>query len=151
MSSVADPPAEVIQGQVGYPLGVMADVQETTIPPSAVIKVSKRAFQMFSKIFHTENQELPGEIPWTDFLHGFWSAGFSIEKQYGSAWVFTPPDTINDQSFFTSHIRKPKYRCVWPKTMDRDLRRRMGGQRKHLHRLVNVMWNETETIRVTCA
>ena len=30
--------------------------------------------------------------------------------------------------------------------MDRDLRRRMGGQRKHLHRLVNVMWNETRTV-----
>jgi len=106
VSSVADPPAEVIQGQVGYPLGVMADVQETTIPPSAVIKVSKRAFQMFSKIFHTENQELPGEIPWTDFLHGFWSAGFSIEKQYGSAWVFTPPDTYQRSIIF--HEPHPK-------------------------------------------
>ena len=60
---------------------------------------------MFSTIFHTENQELLGEVPWTEFLHGMSSAGFSIEKQYGSAWLFTPPDPT--QRSITFHEPHP--------------------------------------------
>ena len=68
---------------------------EIEIPyiPAPTIPVSKRALKVFSYLFHNPGQEtLPGEIPWTDFLHALSSAGFSIEKQHGSAWLFTPPD-----------------------------------------------------------
>jgi hypothetical protein len=64
------------------------------------IPVSKRALQMFSILFRTDNQGLPGEIPWTEFLHGMSSAGFSIEKQYGSAWLFSPSDSAQRSILF---------------------------------------------------
>ena len=80
------------------------DIQETIqteeSPSFATITVSKRAFRMFSTIFHIDNQELPGEIAWTDFLHGLSSAGFSIEKQHGSAWLFTPSDVAQRSIIF---------------------------------------------------
>jgi hypothetical protein len=77
-----------------------ADWQE-----SETIKVSKRAYEMFTTIFHTENRvSLPGEVPWSEFVHGMWSAGFSIEKQLGSAWLFTPSDQAQKSiSFHEPH------------------------------------------------
>lgn len=75
-------------------------VTQATEPQSATIGISKRAFEMFSLIFNTDNQELPGEIPWTEFLHGMSSAGFSIEKQHGSAWLFTPSDATQRSIIF---------------------------------------------------
>ena len=46
---------------------------------------------MFSILFHNPaNETPPGEVPWSEFLHAFSSAGFAVEKQYGSAWMFTP-------------------------------------------------------------
>ena len=80
-------PEEAAGEPVTYSLSSALILQERV-----TIKVSKRAYEMFGMIFRTENQELPGEIPWTEFLHGMSSAGFSIEKQYGSAWLFTPPN-----------------------------------------------------------
>lgn len=83
--------------------GAVDDVQETSravAPQPATIGVSKRAFQLFSVIFNTDNQELPGEIPWTEFLHGMSSAGFSIEKQHGSAWLFMPSDETQRSIIF---------------------------------------------------
>ena len=63
---------------------------------------------MFSIIFRIENRELPGEVHWTEFLHGMSSAGFSIEKQYGSAWLFTPSDPA--QRSITFHEPHPSTR-----------------------------------------
>ena len=61
------------------------------IAPSA-IPVSKRAYKTFSALFYNPARDvLPGEIPWTEFLHALSSAGFSVEKQNGSAWLFVPP------------------------------------------------------------
>jgi hypothetical protein len=64
---------------------------ESYLPP--VIAVSKRAFKLFSILFHNpENEPPPGEILWSEFLHALSSTGFAVEKQYGSAWLFTPPN-----------------------------------------------------------
>ena len=62
--------------------------------PLPTIIVSKRAHKVFSAILHNSPQDsVSGEIPWTEFLHALSSAGFAIQKQYGSAWLFTPLDT----------------------------------------------------------
>jgi len=78
------------------------------------IKVSKRAYDMFSTIFHTENQDLPGEVPWIEFLYGMSSAGFSIQKQYGSAWLFIPADPT--QRSITFHEPHPSTKIPIPIT-----------------------------------
>jgi hypothetical protein len=62
--------------------------------PSPLITVSKRAYKVFSSLFYNpETQDTqPGEVPWTEFLHALSSAGFAVQKQYGSAWLFSPLD-----------------------------------------------------------
>jgi len=68
--------------------------QALELPTFSTIAVSKRAHKVFSAIFHDSTQgSVPGEIPWTEFLHALSSARFAIQKQYGSAWLFTPLDT----------------------------------------------------------
>jgi hypothetical protein len=62
---------------------------EPSHPPT--ILVSKRACKVFSVLFHNPAFETPpGEVLWSEFLHALSSAGFAVEKQYGSAWMFTP-------------------------------------------------------------
>lgn len=68
--------------------------------------VSRRALKVFSTLFHTPNQtDMPGEVPWPDFLHAMGSAGFKIEKRYGSVWLFTPTklDVENSIQFHEPH------------------------------------------------
>ena len=68
-----------------------AALAEPQPPPVQTIQVSKRALKVFSVLFHNpDSDSQPGEIPWTEFLHALSSAGFAVEKQYGSAWLFTP-------------------------------------------------------------
>ena len=58
-------------------------------PPK--IHVSKRGFRVFTTLFHTPSgADLPGEVPWTEFLSAMASVGFSIKALDGSAWVFEP-------------------------------------------------------------
>lgn len=61
--------------------------------PAHTIQVDRRAFKVFSTLFHKPSTtSKPGEVPWTEFLHAMHSAGFRIEKLYGSVWQFTPRD-----------------------------------------------------------
>ena len=68
----------------------ISDHHSPSSPPSPTIAVSSRALKVFSALFHDPHSNPPGEIPWTEFLHAFSSAGFAIQKQYGSAWLFSP-------------------------------------------------------------
>jgi hypothetical protein len=61
--------------------------------------LSKRAFKVFSILFHTPSQsDQPGEIPWSDFLNAMASTGFSPQKLYGSVWQFTPTELDVERS-----------------------------------------------------
>jgi hypothetical protein len=67
------------------------DVVIPSPPPCPTITVNKRAHKVFTSIFYAPSAETPpGEIPWTEFLYALSSAGFAIEKQHGSAWLFAP-------------------------------------------------------------
>ena len=73
---------------------VVVDAPVPQIVPAPTIAVSKRAYKVFSALFYNPMKDPPpGEIPWSEFLHALSSIGFAVEKQYGSAWLFTPPDT----------------------------------------------------------
>lgn len=78
-------------------LNIQTPLPESLNPESVlstVIKVNKRAYTIFSSIFFNPAQTTPGELPWTDFLYALSSAGFAIQKQHGSAWLFSPLDQI---------------------------------------------------------
>ena len=65
-----------------------------------IFAVSQRAMKVFSVLFYKPSSEadIPGEIPWVDFLHAMVSVGFGAEKMYGSAWQFTPTGLDVEQS-----------------------------------------------------
>lgn len=70
------------------------------------IVVGKRAFKVFSTLFHLPSQsDQPGEIPWLDFVHAMSSTGFVPEKLGGSIWQFTPTklDVERSISFHEPH------------------------------------------------
>jgi hypothetical protein len=73
------------QAQMVEPLGEQSPVR--------IIKVDQRALKVFSALFHmSSSMSNPGEVPWTELLHAMRSAGFWMEKLYGSVWQFTPRD-----------------------------------------------------------
>jgi hypothetical protein len=71
----------------------------------STIAVKRDVFETFSALFHdpTTNVRQRGEIHWTAFLRALHSIGFSIEKEYGSAWLFTPPDNQRPIIFHEPH------------------------------------------------
>lgn len=74
------------------------------------IKVNKRAFKVFSTMFHVPSateQQSTGEVAWTEFLYSMKTIGFSVEKLYGSSWQFTP-DTIDLPRSIQFHEPHPR-------------------------------------------
>ena len=56
-----------------------------------IFEVDARALRVFHTLFFIPSQHcMPGEIPWTDFLHAMASIGFTPEKLGGSMWQFQP-------------------------------------------------------------
>ena len=80
---------------------------EDTVPDAQRrIVVGKRAFKVFSTLFHSPSQsDQPGEIPWLDFVQAMSSTGFVPEKLGGSVWQFTPTklDVERSISFHEPH------------------------------------------------
>ncbi|KAK3620988.1 hypothetical protein LTR56_023069 [Elasticomyces elasticus] len=76
---------------------VQGDPSADHIPPKVqldqqpTIVVDARALEVFRTLFYTPSiSAVPGELAWTEFLHAMDSAGFLIEKFYGSVWQFQP-------------------------------------------------------------
>lgn len=93
------------------------------------LKLKNRAFKVFKTLFYTPSQpDLPGEIPWADFLCTIASTNFSPEKLYRSVWQFTPLklDVKRGVQFHELHpIGKIPFRIA----------RRMGAGGKELRSL----------------
>ena len=90
---------------------------------SAAIEVPKRALKTFSFLFSIPSAASPsggsgdgpaagGELPWADFLHAMSSAGFGVEKMYGSAWQFTPTNLDVERSI-SFHEPHPIGKLSW--------------------------------------
>lgn len=78
--------------QIPDPTEAQETEQAEDLSPAHTILVDRRALRVFSTLFHTPSStSQPGEVPWKDFLHAMRSAGFGMEKLYGSVWQFTPP------------------------------------------------------------
>ena len=77
------------------------DVPPVTVSPLPTITVSRRAYKVFRVLFYDPMHDLPpGEIPWSEFLYALSSIGFTVQKQNGSAWLFTPSDTAQRSIIF---------------------------------------------------
>lgn len=95
-----------------------------------IFTVDKRTHKVFKALFHSpSNPDLPGEIPWSDFLHAMVSTGFSAEKLHGSAWNFTPrsPDVAVERSIqFHEPHPSNKIPFLWARRYGRRLARAYG-------------------------
>ena len=79
-------------------------------------EVDVRALKVFRTLFYTPSvSATPGDVPWTDFLHAMVSAGFGLEKLYGSVWQFSPTklDVERSIQFHEPHpVGKLAYRTA---------------------------------------
>lgn len=58
-----------------------------------LFRLDKRAYKVFSTIFRLSTKDgVPGEMPWTDFVHAMVSLGFAVQSLDGSASIFSPAD-----------------------------------------------------------
>jgi hypothetical protein len=61
------------------------------IDEQLIFVLKNQAYKVFKTLFFSPSQsDLPGEIPWIDFLYTMSAARFSPEKLYGLVWQFTP-------------------------------------------------------------
>jgi hypothetical protein len=106
-----------------------------TIPREATqstptYEVDKRAYKVFKELFYSpSNPDLPGEVPWSDFLHAMVKMGFSAEKLHGSAWIFTPKTIdIGVESSINFHEPHPsnKIPFKWARRNGRRLAKAYG-------------------------
>lgn len=96
---------------------VNADVQPQ-------VEVDQRTYKVFRTLFfNAEANSVPAEIPWIDFLRAMAAMGFSVEKLYGSAWIFCPRTNGLGQSI---HFHEPHPRSKIPFTTARRYGRRLN-------------------------
>lgn len=72
------------------------------------VEVDQRTYKVFRTLFfNAEANSIPAEIQWIDFLRAMAAMGFSVEKLYGSAWIFCPMTNSLGQSiqFHEPHPR----------------------------------------------
>jgi hypothetical protein len=71
--------------------GPQAAMQHGPSEGKKIFQVDKRTHKVVKALFHSPHTpDLPGEVPWLDFLHAMVALGFSAEKAHGSAWNFFP-------------------------------------------------------------
>ncbi|KAL6906727.1 hypothetical protein GGI43DRAFT_431063 [Trichoderma evansii] len=58
-------------------------------------------YQVFSTLFN--KSEARGSISWAAFEGAMAELGFSVTPKYGSAYTFSPPDSMNEKKSFTVH------------------------------------------------
>lgn len=91
-------------------------------------QVDKATLKVFNTLFFVPGQtNLPGEIPWVDFLRAMASTGFAAQKLYGSIWQFTPTNLDVERSI-QFHEPHPAVKIRFPvaRRMERRLTRAYG-------------------------
>lgn len=107
---------------------VPQQMEQLKVDPQPEFQIDKRAHKVFKTLFFTPStSSQPGEIAWADFLHTMGSAGFSIEKLYGSAWQFTPTklDVERAIQFHEPHPSE-KIPFAWARRIGRRLSKTYG-------------------------
>lgn len=72
------------------------------------VEVDPRTYKVFHTLFfNAQTTSMPAGIPWIDFLRAMAAMGFSVEKLYGSVWIFCPATNDLGQSiqFHEPHPR----------------------------------------------
>lgn len=92
--------------------------------------MNKKGLQMFARIFHDPeiNENIAGDVKWSDFKAAMTSVGFSAEHMHGSQWQFNPAAHLNltrSIAFHESHP-SPKISHVQARGVGARLHRAYG-------------------------
>ncbi|KAG6360887.1 hypothetical protein INS49_011955 [Diaporthe citri] len=88
------------------------------------VEVDQRTYKVFRTLFfNAESTSMPAEIQWIDFLRAMAAMGFSVEKLYGSVWIFCPATNSLGQSI---QFHEPHPRSKLPFTTARRYGRRLN-------------------------
>jgi hypothetical protein len=105
-------------------------IQHEPSADTKMFKVDKRTHKVFKALFHSPHSpDLPGEVPWLDFLHAMVALGFSAEKAHGSAWNFFPKATeVDAERSIQFHEPHPSNKIPfhWARRYGRRLARAYG-------------------------
>ena len=86
--------------------------------------LDKRAYKVFSSLFRISTKDgIPGELPWSDFIHGMVSIGFAVQSLDGSASIFSPADGTFGKSII---IHEPHPMSKIPYLIARRIGRRLN-------------------------
>ncbi|KAJ5459592.1 uncharacterized protein N7458_001144 [Penicillium daleae] len=81
--------------------------QAAPAPEQVKFLVKKEDFEVFSALFRIPEEEPVKELSWRKLVQAMGRLGFSIEKNWGSMWVFTPPANLGGHAV-TFHDPHPK-------------------------------------------
>lgn len=102
----------------------VADLPSAGVDFQPQVEVDQRTYKVFRTLFfNAEATSKPAEIPWIDFLRAMAAMGFSVEKLYGSAWIFCPATNDLRQSI---QFHEPHPRSKLPFTTARRYGRRLN-------------------------
>lgn len=107
----------------------IAEVRVLDLPSAGAgsqphVEVDQRTYKVFRTLFfNAETTSQPAEIPWIDFLRAMAAMGFSVEKLYGSVWIFCPATNGLRQSI---QFHEPHPRSKLPFTTARRYGRRLN-------------------------
>lgn len=88
------------------------------------LTVKRRVFDTFAALFgKTVADTLPGELPWKHFKKAMANAGFAVEKQQGSAWLFA---SEKGNIIFHEPHPESKLPMQWARRIARRLNRNLG-------------------------
>ncbi|CEJ57441.1 hypothetical protein PMG11_06133 [Penicillium brasilianum] len=90
-----------------------ADLQAA--PEPVRIKVSKEDFEVITMLFHIPGQTPKKDFSWRRFVQAMGGLQFTIQKTWGSAWLFTPPADLGNHSitFYDPHPDNAHPLYIW--------------------------------------
>ncbi|KAL8886483.1 MAG: hypothetical protein Q9215_005822 [Flavoplaca cf. flavocitrina] len=88
------------------------------------LTVKRRVYNTFAALFGKPVADtLPGELPWKHFKKAMVNAGFAVEKQQGSAWLFA---SERGNIIFHEPHPESKLPMQWARRIARRLNRNFG-------------------------
>lgn len=128
----------------GTPTKAVENINAQREPPSTetenevrpLFRLDKRAYKVFSSIFRLSTKDgVPGEIPWTDFVHAMVSIGFAVQSLDGSASIFSPADgSLGRSIIFHEPHPMSKIPYLVAKRVGRRLNRAFGWRAENFVR-----------------
>ncbi|KAI9642174.1 hypothetical protein NHQ30_008976 [Ciborinia camelliae] len=89
------------------------------------VKLERHLLRVFKVLFYqTDQNDIPGSIPWNNFLQAMVAVGFSVQQLYGNVWQFTP---ISNEGILTGREKAIQFHSPHPeKRVEFIIARRMG-------------------------